>query len=244
MLTRVLEPEVMDTDAEASDYDSMDHRAVNDVFVTDFLAAASAANVLPQVVDARQQTNENDENEDDESPPIDILDLGTGTARIPIALCRRCPQVRVVATDLAISMLEIARLNIEVASLRDRIRLDREDAKQLPYESANFLAVISNSIVHHIPAPQQALAEAVRVAGPGGILFIRDLLRPTDDASVTQLMELYAGQENEHSRAMFAASLRAALALDEIRAMVVDLGFPADGVQQTTDRHWTWIAQR
>src|SRR6185312_6776635 len=43
MLTRVLEPEVMDSPQEAADYDAMDHQAVNRVFVDDFLAAANGA---------------------------------------------------------------------------------------------------------------------------------------------------------------------------------------------------------
>ena len=38
MLTRVLEPEVMDTIAEAEDYNAMDHSHVNRLFVDDFLA--------------------------------------------------------------------------------------------------------------------------------------------------------------------------------------------------------------
>ena len=47
MLSRVLEPEVMDTPEEARDYDSMDHAAVNRLFVTDFLFAALEARLLP-----------------------------------------------------------------------------------------------------------------------------------------------------------------------------------------------------
>ena len=35
MLKRVLEPEVMDSDEDAREYDSMDHAAVNAVFVAD-----------------------------------------------------------------------------------------------------------------------------------------------------------------------------------------------------------------
>jgi hypothetical protein len=41
---------------------------------------------------------------------------------------------------------------------------------------------------------------------------------------------------------MFDASLRAALTLGEIRALVTPLGFPPDSVQATSDRHWTWAA--
>ena len=36
MLPRVLEPEVMDTEAEARDYDTMDFTEVNRAFVFDF----------------------------------------------------------------------------------------------------------------------------------------------------------------------------------------------------------------
>ncbi len=35
MLQRILEPEVMDTDEDAREYDAMDHAAVNAVFVVD-----------------------------------------------------------------------------------------------------------------------------------------------------------------------------------------------------------------
>ena len=82
----------------------------------------------------------------------------------------------------------------------------------------------------------------VRVTGDGGVLFIRDLLRPDSDQEVAQLVETYAGQENAHSQQMFDDSLRAALSLDEIRELVVQNGFPAEAVQATTDRHWTWAS--
>ena len=42
MLTRILEPEVMDTVAEAVDYNSMDHSHVNCVFVDDLLASLAS----------------------------------------------------------------------------------------------------------------------------------------------------------------------------------------------------------
>jgi ubiquinone/menaquinone biosynthesis C-methylase UbiE len=235
MLPRVLEPEAMDSAQEAIEYDAMDHSAVNRLFVTDFLFAA---------LDARLPVAEEEAAEELSAVAshfVEVLDLGTGTAQIPIELCRRAPNVRVVAIDLAVEMLEMAKLNIAMASLRERIMLDRVDGKQLPYESGRFDAVMSNSIVHHIPEPAGALAEAVRVARPGGLLFIRDLLRPESDAEVRRLVAAYAADCNEHQRAMFDASLRAALTLDEIRALVAALDFPPDSVRQTSDRHWTWV---
>ena len=50
----------------------------------------------------------------------------------------------------------------------------------------------------------------------------------------------YAGEATPHQRQMFADSLHAALSLDEIRGLIASLGFARDGVQQTSDRHWTW----
>src|SRR5947199_6257632 len=170
MLPRVLEPEVMDSAEEARDYDAMDHAAVNRVFVADFLAVWHGRGP--------------------------VLDVGAGTAQIPIELCRQAPAVEVVAVDLAEHMLRVGRENVRRAGLEQRLRLERCDAKQLPFAAGSFAAVISNSIVHHIPEPAKVLAEMVRVVAPGGVLFVRDLLRPTDDDAVRHLVTTYAGDAN------------------------------------------------
>lgn len=214
MLERVLEPEVMDSADEARDYDAMDHAQVNRAFVTDFLAVWPRDGL--------------------------VLDVGTGTAQIPIELCRRHASVRVVGIDLAEHMLQVGNENVRRAGLAERIHLERIDAKTLPFADGAFQAVMSNSIVHHIPGPLAVLTEMVRLTAPGGAIFVRDLLRPADDAAVRAIVAAYAGDANVHQRQMFEDSLRAALSLAEIRDLVRELGFAADSVQQTTDRHWTW----
>ncbi len=217
-LERVLEPEVMDTYEEARDYDSMDHQAVNKLFVDDLLAAGNIG--------------------------TDILDVGTGTAQIPVELCRQSEDCRIIAIDMAVHMLDLARFNIEVDGFTQRIFLQQIDAKDMLFESEMFDCVMSNSIIHHIPEPLAVLAESIRVTRPGGLLFFRDLLRPESGEEVAQLVSTYAGDENEHQRKMFDDSLRAALSLSEIRAMVLSLGFEAETVQATSDRHWTWVANK
>jgi ubiquinone/menaquinone biosynthesis C-methylase UbiE len=223
MLPRILEPEVMDSDQEALDYDTMDHTAVNRVFVDDLLTACVA-------------------------PPThrlgDVLDLGTGTALIPVELAEREPHCRIMAADAAVSMLELARYRVEAAGLIERVQLTQADAKQLGFADALFDTVMSNSIVHHIPEPRTVLGESVRVVKPGGLLFFRDLLRPDNATLLTQLVGTYAAEATERQRDLFAASLHAALTLDEVRAMVASLGFAADTVQATSDRHWTWSARK
>ncbi len=217
MLTRVLEPEVMDSEEEARDYDSMDHSAVNARFAADFLAEG----------------------------PVDgpILDLGTGTAQIPIELCRRSPAAIVVATDLADSMLALAHQNVAAAGLAARIEVKRGDGKRLPFADDSFGAAMSNSIVHHIPEPSTVLAEALRVTRRGGLLFFRDLLRPESDAQVVELVDTYAAGATPRQRALFDASLRAALSLEEVRERVEALGLCRNCVQATSDRHWTFAAR-
>lgn len=213
-LQRVLEPEVMDSADDATDYNDMDHSAVNVLFADDFLATGFAG--------------------------TDILDLGTGTALIPIEICQRNPEFRIMAADMAVSMLELARYNLEGSGLTNRIQLSHVDAKKLPYSDKMFGAVISNSIVHHIPKPEAVIREAIRVTKTAGVLFFRDLLRPAFQAELEQLVKQYAGDESDHARQLFADSLHAALSLEEIRTIVVQAGFEPDSVQQTSDRHWTW----
>ncbi len=214
MIERVLEPEVMDTPDEARDYDEMDHSQVNHVFAADFLSA------FPDF----QNT---------------VLDVGTGTALIPIELCRQSSRIELLGIDLAEEMLIRARANIERASFTDRIRVECVNARELPYRDAQFGSVISNSIIHHIPNPIDCLREIVRLCRPGGGIFVRDLLRPDSLSELDRLVNLYSAGANTHQRTLFAQSLHAALTVDEMRALVASLGFPPDSVQQTTDRHWT-----
>jgi ubiquinone/menaquinone biosynthesis C-methylase UbiE len=218
MLPRVLEPEVMDSAEEARDYDAMDHAQVNRVFVADFLEWWAGSGK--------------------------VLDVGTGTGQIPLELCRKHPGVQVMAIDLAEHMLSRGRINVERAGLAGRIRLEKVDAKRMPYADHSFAAVMSNSIVHHIPEPDKVLAEMVRVLQPGGVIFVRDLLRPATDQEVHHLVELYAGDANAHQRTMFDASLRAALTLTEIQMLVAGLTFDPGTVRQTSDRHWTWAGRK
>lgn len=228
-LSRILEVEVMDTAAEAVDYNAMDHSAVNALFAEDLLNALASGGRQPP---------------DTNGAELHILDLGTGTALIPIEICRLSRGCRILAVDLATHMLALARQNIATAGLASRIQVERIDAKALPFADGQFDVVMSNSIIHHIPEPMHTLQEAVRVCRPDGLLFFRDLLRPADEATLTGLVQTYAGGENAHSRQMFADSLHAALSLDEIRGLLAQLGFPADSVQATSDRHWTWVGRK
>ena len=226
-ITRVLEPEVMDTAEEADDYDAMDHGDVNRAFCADALQA------LPTGTKER----------------VRVLDLGTGTALIPIQLCTMHEAAEVLATDFAKHMLSVAEANVARASFRDRITLSFGDAKSSDVPDASFDLVICNSVIHHIPEPLSLLRTALSKTAIGGVVFIRDLERPQTEADLEGLVERYAAIDESataperlraaRQRTLFAASLRAALTLDEIRSLGAELGIPEVASTRTSDRHWT-----
>lgn len=214
MIPRTLEPEWMDDPKEAADYDSMDHDAVNGQFVEDLIAGGEIGE--------------------------DILDLGTGTAQIPVALCQRLPDIRVMALDAAASMLELAYYNIEMGNVTEQVQLMQGDAKTLEdLEDEMFDCVMSNSLVHHLPDPQPAFNEAYRLTNENGRIFIRDLMRPASEAEVESIVKQYTGEESKDAQQLFRQSLHAALTLEEAKAMAEQAGMSPEHLVATSDRHWT-----
>ncbi len=217
-LPRVLEIEAMDTLEVARAYDALDHSEVNRQYVGDLL------DQLPG------------------SGPV--LDLGTGTARIPIELCREEPDIRVIAVDLAKAMLDVAADNVRQGRLEAQIKLQRADVKRLPFDDGSFPVIISNSLIHHAAVPDLLLREAWRVLADGGLIFIRDLARPNDETALAHVLEIYASHATDSQRQMFADSLRASLTIEEIQCRVQRLGAPPESVQPSSDRHWTWCTRK
>jgi ubiquinone/menaquinone biosynthesis C-methylase UbiE len=212
-MQRVTEPEVMDSQEEAVEYDAMDFLEVNTAF------AERAIELGP--------------------PEGLILDAGTGTARIPILMCQRRPQWQIVGIDLAQSMLEVGLKNVEQSGLQHRIKLELVDAKQMPYPDARFDMVVSNSIVHHLPSPVPFLQELKRVLKPTGAIFLRDLLRPASQEALDAIVGSIGTDYNTHQTQLFRDSLHAAFTLDEVNELVQQAGLEGLKVYQSSDRHWT-----
>lgn len=214
-VSRVLEPEVIDDYDEAAAYDRMDHAAVNRVFVDDLVAGGTVGQR--------------------------VIDLGTGTALIPIELCQRFPDVRVMGIDASTEMLDLARRRVEIAGMIERIQLMHGDAKSLEEMPAAIAeTVISNSLLHHLAEPRQAIATAMRIVVPGGRIFVRDLARPEIVTEIDRLVALHAQGESTTAKKMLRDSLHAALTLPEARQLFASFGFPPTTVRLTSDRHWTF----
>jgi ubiquinone/menaquinone biosynthesis C-methylase UbiE len=212
MLDRVLEPEIMDDWPEATAYDAMDFSAVNRDF------ALTAINLHPHAVR--------------------ILDIGTGTAQIPIILCQEKSGYQVLGVDMAQSMLILGRRNIEAAGLLQQIRLELADGKNLPYPNWDFDLVISNSLVHHLPDPLSFFQQVARLVKPNGAVLIRDLIRPHSLAEIDRLVA-EAGDYGFRQNQLFRDSLAAAFTLAEIQDFVSAAGMTGYQLAQTSDRHWT-----
>ncbi len=212
MLDRVLEPELMDNWQEATAYDAMDFSAVNRDF------ALTAIGLHPHAVR--------------------VLDIGTGTAQIPIILCQEKSCYQVLGVDMAQSMLVLGRRNIEAAGLLQQIRLELADGKNLPYPNWDFDMVISNSLVHHLPDPRSFFQQVARLVKPNGAVLIRDLLRPDSLVEIDRLVTA-AGDYGPQQNQLFRDSLAAAFTLAEIQDLVAAVGLTNYQLSQTSERHWT-----
>lgn len=213
-LPRILEPEVMDSWEEAVEYDAMDFTQVNTAF------AESAIELGPDFA-------------------AKVLDVGTGTARIPVLIALKCPQWQILGIDLAENMLQLGRQHVKNAGLEQQVFLETIDAKKMPYSDGQFQMVISNSLVHHLPDPLPFFREIARVLQPEGALFIRDLLRPIDVATMDALVASIGAEYDEQQKKLFRDSLHAALTLDEVRDLIKQANLSDVNVYQSSDRHWT-----
>ena len=209
-MERTLEPELMDTPEEADGYDAMDHSGPNTAFVERLVELGARGR---------------------------MLDIGTGPGHMPLLVCERVADARVVGVDLARHMLEHAERRRAASPHSDRIEFQLADAKGLDFPDGSFDVVFSNTILHHIPDPRPFLREAHRVLRPGGVFLVRDLFRPADAAQALALVQLYASAETPYNQELFRASLHAALTPDELRALVRELGLDDLELVVDTDRH-------
>lgn len=221
-MLRQLESELMDTPADAEEYDRIDHRNVNERFVADFLREVRRFNSDALHVGRTA-----------------LIDVGAGTGRIPIAMCRAWADCDVIAVDMAGEMLRLAVRNVRDAALSRRVLCVQANARRLPYPDSRFPFVVSNSLIHHIPDPGPVLMEMCRIAAPGALIFIRDLFRPDSEPGVEQLVSTYAAYETPNQQQLFSASLRAALTVSEMETLIRTLPLEYSSVVTSSDRHWT-----
>lgn len=110
----------------------------------------------------------------DEQPAGEGLEIGAGSGVMSAQLLAAFPTLRMVATDYDPQMVHTARRTLR--SFGDRADVQRADAADLPFADGRFDLVLSAAMLHHVPAWQDAVAQAVRVLRPGGRLIGYDPL--------------------------------------------------------------------
>lgn len=94
-----------------------------------------------------------------------VLDVATGTGRIPLTLFEQPTfRGRVIGLDRASRMLHVARR--DTARYEDRLILIQADAMALPFADNSFPVATCLESLEFFPNPQTGLAELIRVLQP------------------------------------------------------------------------------
>ncbi|PZT72107.1 MULTISPECIES: class I SAM-dependent methyltransferase [unclassified Streptomyces] len=93
-----------------------------------------------------------------------LLDVGCGTGSVTAAALARGAAVR--AVDAEPDMVAATRRSAPAAEVR------AGTLPRLPYEDAEFDAVVGNFVLNHVGRPLDALVEMRRVARPGGRIAV------------------------------------------------------------------------
>ena len=117
-----------------------------------------------------------------------VGDLGCGTGIVSSALA---PFVaRVIAIDASDEMLAAARARLGDAA---NVELRAGDLASLPIEAATLDAATMMLVLHHVPDPAAALAEAHRALKPGGRLLLVDMLPHEREEYKQQMGHVWLG---------------------------------------------------
>ena len=212
-MDRILELELMDDPAQAAAYAAADFSQENQGFVDRF------GEYFPGFSSGR------------------VLDVGCGPADIPIRFARRYPSCHVTAMDASLPMFKLAEQAVSQAGLNDRVTLRCERFDDVPGANV-FDAVLSNSLLHHLPNPLQFWNKLRQLVKPGAPVLVMDLLRPDSPEEAQAIVDRYAAGAPAILRRDFFNSLMAAFTEDEITTQLARLNLTRLLIDVIDDRHW------
>ena len=96
----------------------------------------------------------------------EVLEVGPGPGLTTDLLRQRTPRVTAIEIDPRLADALRRR------TLGQDVEVVTGDATAMPFQAARFSAVVSFTMLHHLPSPQsqdRLLAEAYRVLKPGGV---------------------------------------------------------------------------
>ena len=156
------------------------------------------------------------------------LDIGTGTGAFLPHLARLAPQAQVIALDLSLAMLRIARAAGDPGAVRGWLQAD---VHPLPLADRCVDLVTCHNSFAHFEEGTDALHELARVLVPGGVLFI------LHDIAREQVNAIHARAENPRVRRHLLPPV------DLAAAQVAAAGFAVVSVDDTAE-HYLIIARR
>ena len=166
-----------------------------------------------------------------------VLDLGCGTCDISIRFATAYPTCEVHGLDGSPAMLELGRQKVAARQLKDRVIFIEGRIPMVQLSQANYDAVISNSLLHHVPEIDSIWKFIARWAKHGAPIFMMDLVRPSCEEEVRNLVDLHAAGESPILRKDFSNSLRAAYRPEEIEEKLQQLDWRGFRVRQIDRRH-------
>jgi 2-polyprenyl-3-methyl-5-hydroxy-6-metoxy-1,4-benzoquinol methylase len=212
-MDRVLEPELMEDEAQVLAYAKADFEEENQGFVDRF------REYFPDFSQGQ------------------VFDLGCGPGDIPIRLIRALPACRVTGVDASAPMIRLAEQAVEEAGLSGRATFRCERFQDIAGASLAD-AIVSNSLLHHVPNPLQFWNKLRQLVRPGAPVLVMDLLRPASTEEAQAIVDRYAAKEPEVLRRDFYNSLLAAFTEDEIASQLARMNLTRLLIDVIDDRHW------
>ena len=214
-MKRTPEPELMDSTAQTQAYAEADFSDSNTLFVTQFQER------FPGLPDNGA-----------------LIDLGCGPADICIRIADALPDWNITGLDAGENMLNRAKAAVRAAGWQDRINLRLSYLPDEGLEAGSFDAVISNSLLHHLPEPMTLWQTIARIGKPGASITVMDLRRPDNEPDAKKLLDKYAADTPDILKQDFYNSLLAAYTPDEIKRQLALAGLEHLSLAVPSDRHW------
>jgi 2-polyprenyl-3-methyl-5-hydroxy-6-metoxy-1,4-benzoquinol methylase len=134
-------------------------------------------------------------------------------------------------------MIRLGEQAVKQAGLADRITLRCERFESVA--GANIAdAVVSNSLLHHLPNPLQFWHKIRQLVRPGSPVLVMDLLRPESPDEAQAIVDRYAADESAILRRDFYNSLLAAFTEDEVATQLARMNLTRLLIDVPDDRHW------
>lgn len=135
-----------------------------------------------------------------------VLDAGAGTGGLALAIA---PLVReVIAADLVPEMLEAGKAYAEEFP---NVSFVEADITQLPFPEGSFDLVATVRTLHHVPRPELAVSELVRVTALRGRLLVVDQIAPADPLVALDLDRFERARDASHTRLLPDVDVRSLL---------------------------------